>query len=101
MHENTKNWKNPIIVILILVIVFVAGYFYTTRNREGDVLLSNITPQNETSAVDGDLIKTLGKLQKLSMDDSIFSNSVWLSLHDFSRIISPEPKGRGNPFAPL
>ncbi len=101
MNEKINTWKNPVIAILVLVIVAVAGYFYANRNRESDQLLTGVSVADEASAVDGDLLKTLGKLKKLRLNDSIFSDPVWQSLRDFGRTLSPEPKGRANPFAPL
>lgn len=102
MKETLNKWKNPVITILVLGIVFAAGYFYTTRNRETtDSLLVGTSSVNQVLAVDGDLLKTLGKLKKLQLDVTIFNNPVWQALHDFGRTLSPQPKGRQNPFAPL
>ena len=101
MNEKVNTWKNPVIAILVLAMVVVAGYFYTTRNRESDTLLTDVSVADQVVTVDGDLLKTLGKLKKLQLDDSVFSDPVWQSLRDFGRTLSSEPKGRVNPFAPL
>ncbi|HEY4500177.1 MAG TPA: hypothetical protein VJH25_00090 [Candidatus Paceibacterota bacterium] len=100
MNEKTNTWKNPLIAIVVLALVGMAGYFYTARDRATDDLLTGVSAM-EGNAIDGDLLKTLGKLKKLKLDESIFGNESWLSLHDFGRTLTPEPKGRANPFAPL
>ncbi len=100
MNEKINAWKNPVIAIIILAAVGVAGYFYSVRDRQSDDLLTGVSAA-EGGAIDGDLLKTLGRLKKLRLDDSIFQEQSWISLHDFGRTLSPEPKGRANPFAPL
>ena len=100
MNENGKN-KNILIVAAILVVLGVAGYFYATRDRTGDALLTATDFSTSTSAVDGDLLTALRQLKQLKLDASIFSNPVWESLTDFSSAIPPQPAGRPNPFLPL
>jgi len=101
MNEKSHNWRNPIIAIAFLAIVAVAGYFYATRERVADQSLTSTRASDQVSSVNGDLLTTLGKLKKLKLDKSIFEDTVWQSLRDFGQTLSPEPKGRSNPFAPL
>lgn len=100
MNEKTNTWKNSLIALTVLAIVGLAGYFYAARDRTDDSLLTGVSTA-EGNAIDGDLLRTLGKLKKLNLDDSIFKNESWQSLRDFGRTLSPEPRGRANPFAPL
>ncbi len=101
MKDNTNKWRNLVIAVVILGVLGFAGYSYTTRDRGADVGLLTNSGSDLTASVDGDLLKTLGKLKKLHLDDGVFSNPVWLSLRDFGKILTPEQKGRLNPFAPL
>ena len=100
MNEKTNTWKNSLIAATVLAIISLAGYFYTARDRTDDSLLTGVSA-TEGNAIDGDLLRTLGKLKKLKLDDSIFEDKSWQSLRDFGRTLSPEPRGRANPFAPL
>lgn len=101
MKEKILAWKNPVIALFILILLVVAGYMYSNRSKESDELLSGTEAGDGAAAVDGDLLRTLGKLRKLRLDTSIFNDPVWQSLEDFGQTLSPEPKGRTNPFAPL
>jgi hypothetical protein len=102
MIDHTNKWINPLIALVILGIIGFAGYSYTTRNRVvEDELLTGVLTADQVASVDGDLLKTLGKLKKLHLDDAVFNDTVWLSLHDFGKVLTQEQKGRLNPFAPL
>lgn len=51
--------------------------------------------------ISGNLLITLGSLHTIRLDNSIFTDPVFLSLSDFGTTIPPQASGRGNPFAPL
>lgn len=96
---NGKN-KNIIVLGAAVLIIIVAGYFYATRDRSADVSLTS-TQAGLSTTVDDTLLSSLRQLRKLKLDNSLFANSVWLSLNDFSKGLSPQPQSRPNPFAPL
>ena len=99
--NETNTSRNLIIALAALLIVGAAGYFYATRDRSADDSLTSVSADEQAAAVDGDLLRTLGQLKKLKLDDSIFSDPVWQSLTDFGQTLVPQASGRPNPFAPL
>lgn len=90
-----RNW----IAVIALVVVgfFIYTYFFTSTPEP---VLSASTP-SQNALVDADLIALLSELKSIQLDDSIFKDQTFLSLHDFSQTLVPEPVGRQNPFAPL
>lgn len=98
--KEKVNKKNLIIIGVLVVIIGIAGYFYSTRDQTSDTLLSSEF-STTTTVVDSDLLSALRELKKLRLDDSIFTNPVWMSLNDFGKTLADQPKGRPNPFLPL
>ena len=60
-----------------------------------------LTASNPSSSISGDLLVTLGSLHTIRLDNSIFSNPVFVSLSDFGTTLPDQPSGRRNPFAPV
>ena len=101
MEQGSSNTKNLIIAGIILAILLVAGYFYTTRERINDTDLLVGIPITSEQEIDGDLLSTLRELKRLRLDESIFSNPSFVSLTDQSKPLPSQTSGRINPFAPL
>ena|SRR6185369_15752420 len=101
MQEKHNSGKNLLVTIVILAAVVIAGYFYATRDRSSDVLLTSVLSSDAPTGVQGDLLSVLRQLKTLKLDDSIFQDPVWNTLHDFGQTLSPQPSFRQNPFAPL
>ena len=101
MKDTNNTSRNLIIALLVMAVLGVAAYFYAGRARVSEESLTSVAASDQVAAVDGDLLKTLGQLKKLKLDDSIFSDKVWLSLADFGQTLAPQASGRANPFAPL
>jgi len=95
--------QNKVFVgIIFAVVVLVGGYFIYGAGgtpSEGSALTS--TGVSETSKVSRELLATLSNLKSISLDSSIFTDSVFLSLTDFGTVIPVQPVGRDNPFARL
>lgn len=96
-EKGSISKKNIIVIGVIIVVLVAAAYFYFHRDNSSDALLTT----GNTTTVDNDLLNALHQLRSLKLDNSIFSNPVWLSLGDFGKVISPQPLGRPNPFSPL
>ncbi len=93
--------KQIIIAVIIIIVAFV-GYnmFFVNDDSTSSALVSDIPNQQEF--VDGQLILLLlNNLNKVTLDDSIFSNSVFVSLQSFERALEEQVPGRRNPFLPI
>jgi hypothetical protein len=96
MNLITKNkglWGGVVLVVLL-----VGGYFMFFQGGSGAPTLSS---SDQNSVVSQNLLATLQSLHTIKLDDSIFSNPVFVSLQDFGVTIPPENVGRRNPFLPL
>lgn len=60
-----------------------------------------VVSENPTDNVSRELIVTLSSLNTIRLDNSIFSDTVFLSLSDFGVQIPLQNVGRRNPFAPF
>lgn len=91
MKTLSKN-KGILAVVAILILTM---YLYNLFFK------SETTPApNESSAssIGDDLLKMHGKLQKVTLDQSLFSSPGFLKLTDFSSSIPQQTTGRPNPF---
>jgi hypothetical protein len=100
MNERSTTGRNLIIAAVALALIGAAGYYYLGRGEADENLLVSV-PAEAGGAVDGDLLTALRSLRKLTLDDSIFKDKSWATLFDFGQTLSPQPKGRPNPFAPF
>lgn len=77
--------------------LLVWAYFMFFGGGTGELLVASSSP----SPVSQDLLVTLSNLRTIALDETIFSDPVFMSLSDFGVVIPPEAIGRRNPFAPL
>lgn len=95
-----KKYKTVLIILVIVVIGFVAYNIFVVGNNNDDAALVSVSAANaDTSG--GELLILLNTLRAIDLDTSIFQNSEFRGLIDFSIDINPEPVGRSNPFAPI
>lgn len=97
----------------VLIVLLVVAYFMFFKGDEelpatGSLVAEQVGADGmpiASSDVDlgpgSDLLPFLFQLNSLKLDDSIFSDPVFLSLEDFTVEIAEQPQGRINPFAPL
>lgn len=91
---------------IIIVGIFVAGYFVFIKSQNGVSLGGNVSVGvvRQTIIEGTDLTRTIKDLSALNsaIIDSvgIFQAPSFRELKDFSVEIPKEPVGRGNPFAP-
>ncbi len=86
------------VVVFALIIAGLAGYeLYFAPPPSGDALSSG-----SSGPVSGSqLLASLSNLQSVTLDPSVFSDPIFVSLVDYGISIPHEPVGRPNPFAPL
>ncbi len=87
-------------MVLIGVLVVVAGllYYFFMSSGSGELLTSS---QDSELPVSQEILATLGNLRTIKLDNSIFSDPLFISLSDFGVSIPPAAAGRRNPFAPV
>lgn len=100
MFGFIKKYKNITIGIIVIVLGFFA-YTYFFAGKKVPALLTSESSEVAASATGAEILALLRDLKALRLDESIFADPVFRRLHDFGVLISPEPVGRNNPFAPL
>jgi hypothetical protein len=97
----SQKIKQIIIAIVIIVIAFVGFQKFFGTSNAGD---ASLTADNGTAKtfVDGQtILNLLTRLNKVDLDDKIFSSVVFNSLTSFEVPIPDQVIERPNPFAPI
>ncbi len=91
MKTLTKNKGILVVVAIFIVAMFLYNTFFSTET----VLVQDGL---SSSGVGINLLEISEKLQRVTLDQSIFSSNGYLLLNDFSTSITPQVIGRPNPF---
>ncbi len=94
-----KDKKTLIYGGILTILLVVAYYVMFAGNDSGPVITS--TADDPNAAVSQNLLLTLNSLNVIKLDETVFSDPVFVSLSDFGVIIPAQPIGRRNPFAPI
>ncbi len=90
--------ENKILAIGVLILLAGVVYFAMTSSGGSPTTLTSTT-DSSTSPVSQNLLVTLSSLRTITLNDTIFTNPVFVSLTDFGVTIPQQPIGRRNPFA--
>lgn len=90
--------KNKTTVLGLVVLVVLAWGYFTYFGGSSSAPLTAVPSD---AAISGDLLTVLGSLHTIKLDNSIFTDPVFLSLSDFGTTIPPQTPGRSDPFAPI
>lgn len=82
------------IAILLLIYVYLAFF-------SGGSSTDSLTASDSGSPLSTDILVTLQSIHSITLDNSIFTDPVFVSLSDFGTPIASQPVGRRNPFAAL
>jgi|SRR6185503_17454811 len=93
--------KQNLLFIIGAVIVLGGLFYYFTNSNSGSGALLTSSTSSGTSPATQQLLTSLSNLHTITLDNSVFSDPVFVSLTDFGVQIAPENVGRGNPFAPF
>jgi hypothetical protein len=94
------KYKKGIILVLVAVLGFIIYSVFLKPDPQPDSLLRNSNPK-EVDVLGQEIIRSLSKIQSLRLDQSLFSDPIYLRLIDDTEEI-PEPSvGRQNPFGTL
>ena len=106
MNPKIKNIIILVVVAIALILVYV--FFLKPAPAEPNLTSSgtavssttNVTDQNNSA--NQDFLSLLLSVKSIKLDDSIFSDSTFSTLHDSSILLTPDgTEGRPNPFAPI
>ena len=93
-------------VVILYELFFSGGSTSTTSvktNPTAGGLVSQVSASSADAIVGQKLLVMLGKLQSINFDTTIFTDPVFLSLKDNTKVIDKEPLGkevgRRNPFS--
>lgn len=97
----TQKTKQIIIALIIIIVAFIGFKMFFTGNDSADTTL--VSDQAKSAEfIDGQTILTLlNNLNKVTLDEFIFSDKIFISLVDFGRPIQDQIIGRQNPFLPI
>ncbi len=93
---------STLIFVGILGGVFASTTFFLNHKATAqDALTENVV--SDDSQIAQKITAQLDRLDQLKskLTNSVFSNSIFQSLIDYSQPLPDEPKGRANPFAPI
>lgn len=97
----TKTVKQIIIAIVVIIVIFIGYRMLFPGEGSSETTLVTDQPASVQIADSQVILALLDKLDKIKLDDSVFSNKVFVGLVDFSRPIAPQAIGRQNPFLPI
>lgn len=97
----TQKMKQIIIAVVIIIVAFFGFRTFFAPDNTGDTAL--VAEQSSVvNFSEGQVILTLlKKLNQVTLDRSVFSNKVFLSLINFEQPIEDQAVGRQNPFLPI
>ena len=106
-HKKVFLFVGIFIGVVILYELFFSGGGSAPQNAAlsptADGLVSQLSASPSDAIVGSSLLSLLAQLQTISLDTSIFTNPVFVSLQDWSQPIAEQPLGktlgRPNPFS--
>ena len=101
MEYLKSEIKNIIIFVAILGGLYLVYTFFFAGDSSSPTTIT--AAQSGSGSVGGEVLPILLDLQKIKLDDSIFSDTTFKQLKNFSveLFLNEADKGRVNPFAPL
>lgn len=84
-----------------IITLAVAGIWMYMMYFSGSAPSATLTTDRGASPLSQDVLLTLSNLNTITLDASIFSDPLFISLSDYGVAIPPQKAGRQNPFAPL
>ncbi len=82
----------------LLAAAAIAGLLYWWS---GQGPTTTLVTEESQSPLSTDLLATLGNLNTITLDETLFTDEIFQSLTDFGVTIPEQSAGRRNPFAPI
>ncbi|KND48093.1 MAG: hypothetical protein AB201_00645 [Parcubacteria bacterium C7867-006] len=80
---------------LVFLVYMILGLYNSVPDPD---VLAEVSSSESASQ---DILTLVANLNQISIDQSLFSSPLFVSLQDTSAVISPEVQGRPNPFSPI
>lgn len=91
--------KSNLFLIIFIIFVLVAVYFWYTQFRDVNVETTVSSP-GEHQLLGREFVLLINKLRAITIDAGFFSDERFMSLKDLTPVIEmPEKVGRDNPFS--
>ena len=101
MEKGASLIVNLVIVAIVLIVVLFGGYTYLNRDTQVESELNSLS-QVQVVDSNNDMVKMLSDLKKVNLNyDFSADNSFYQNMILKDRVLSPQNKGRHNPFAPI
>ncbi len=101
MFEKYK--KIIISVVALIALFFVYNIFIKPSDPDQGLFARSGQTGNRENAIalGREIISALDRIKAIQIDTSVFDHPVLNRLVDKTNIITPQPRGRSNPFAPI
>ncbi|MFZ2523605.1 MAG: hypothetical protein WAW92_04440 [Minisyncoccia bacterium] len=96
---GTQKRQKFLIFILFILLIGAGVYFYDSQRGEIIQTVTDIVTEGIPEPVGEDILVLVQRLDYTSIDDSIFTSSMFTNLIDTSLVINTEEKSKPNPFA--
>ena len=93
--------KNNLLIIILVIIIGLVAFWYLGKGSPDNGSSLSVDVQTSNSADATYIYNILQQMAQVTLDDSIFSNSVFQNLKDNTVSFSPQAAGRPNPFSPV
>ena len=92
--------KNTLIVGGLIALAAL-GYYLFVINDSSVIKVNNEQVSLQAEAETQDFLRRLNELKTVELSDTLFTNTGFLRLVDYSTPIQPQEVGRENPFSPV
>jgi len=100
MHVYPQKKSNKK-VIAGLTACLVLGFMLYDYISQPVRAVDELVLEEQEGVISKNLLVVLDRIESIKLDEKFFENAAFLSLQDFSVVLTPEPTGRPNPFAPI
>ena len=99
--EALKKNKILAAIFLITLIIFVYFTFFSGDGSNGASISTALNGPSADQTVGGEILSMLAQMSGVKIDNSLFSDTTWISLRDFSVTLPTNLPGKSNIFAPI
>jgi hypothetical protein len=95
-----SNNRQKILTYVLVLVLIAAGYYYYNLYG-GSSITAGVVSTDYSAPVGEDILLLVQKMDRVNIDESVFTSRLFTNLIDSSISVNQEEKYRPNPFAPL